>query len=187
MVKRLGQARMPYPFVTALGAIGDWWSLLIMRDVFNGAGRFGEFQQNLGIAEDVLSIRLKGLVGHGVFDAAPASFGGTDGHYVLTQKGQAILAILFAMCQIGEHFMFVSSEGQHFALLDRGRVRSDFDMFAGVISILNGPRSSSSTNAKNKLAVSTAATTLIGSSPGIERSAKDDALGVLFSKPVVPS
>ena len=56
-------------------AIGDGWSLLIVRDAFDGLRRFGEFQKNLGMAKNILSDRLRTLTAHGILEAAPASDG----------------------------------------------------------------------------------------------------------------
>ena len=52
----------------ALEALGDWWTLLIVRDAFFGARRFGEFERSLGIAKNILSARLQRLVEHGIFE-----------------------------------------------------------------------------------------------------------------------
>ncbi len=49
-MKRTGFAKADCPVARALDAIGDWWSLLIVRDAFDGLRRFGDFQKNLGIA-----------------------------------------------------------------------------------------------------------------------------------------
>ena len=51
----------------ALEALGDWWTLLIVRDAFFGARRFGDFEKSLGIAKNILSDRLQRLVEHEIF------------------------------------------------------------------------------------------------------------------------
>ena len=58
-MKRTGFAKAECPVARALDAIGDWWSLLIVRDAFDGLRRFGEFQKNLGIAKGMLTTRMK--------------------------------------------------------------------------------------------------------------------------------
>jgi DNA-binding HxlR family transcriptional regulator len=83
----------------ALGAVGDWWTLLIVRDAFLGATRFGEFQQSLGIAKNILASRLDGLVAAGILlreggDARP--------RYALTRKGHEMLPALVALMQWGD-------------------------------------------------------------------------------------
>ncbi|MGY4505883.1 hypothetical protein ACVWYH_009840 [Bradyrhizobium sp. GM24.11] len=50
-MKRTGFVKADCPVARALDAIGDWWSLLIVRDAFDGLRRFGDFQKNLGIAK----------------------------------------------------------------------------------------------------------------------------------------
>ena len=51
----------------ALEALGDWWTLLIVRDAFFGARRFGDFEKSLGVAKNILSDRLQRLVAHEIF------------------------------------------------------------------------------------------------------------------------
>lgn len=50
------------PVARSVDAIGDWWSLLIVRDAFDGSRRFGEFQRSLGVAKNILTARLRTLV-----------------------------------------------------------------------------------------------------------------------------
>jgi len=73
MVKRTSLEGAACPVARALDAIGDWWSLLIVRDAFDGVRRFGEFQKSLGVAKNILSDRLRTLVAHEILAAAPAS------------------------------------------------------------------------------------------------------------------
>ena len=68
MVKRTSLQDAECPVARSLDAIGDWWSLLIVRDAFDGIRRFGEFQRNLGMAKNILATRLRTLVEHGVFE-----------------------------------------------------------------------------------------------------------------------
>ena len=67
-MKRTGFAKADCPVARALDAIGDWWSLLIVRDAFDGLRRFGDFQKNLGIAKGMLTTRLRTLVELGVLE-----------------------------------------------------------------------------------------------------------------------
>ena len=53
------------PVARTLDAIGDWWSLLIIRDALVGARRFSQFQKNLGVAKNILTVRLRSLVAQG--------------------------------------------------------------------------------------------------------------------------
>ena len=47
-----------------LEVVGDWWTLLIVRDAFLGVRRFGDFQKSLGIAKNILAARLSLLFFH---------------------------------------------------------------------------------------------------------------------------
>jgi DNA-binding HxlR family transcriptional regulator len=85
----------------ALGAVGDWWSLLIVRDAFLGATRFVEFQQSSGIARNILTSRLAALVAVGVLDRRGK---GARPTYHLTAKGQALVPSLIALTQWGDEW-----------------------------------------------------------------------------------
>jgi DNA-binding HxlR family transcriptional regulator len=90
----------------ALEALGDWWTLLIVRDAFFGARRFGDFERNLGIAKNVLSARLQHLVDHGIFERVDV---GTEGHryeYRLSEKGEALLTVLTALREWSDEWVF---------------------------------------------------------------------------------
>ena len=101
-----------------LDAIGDWWSLLIVRDAFDGSRRFGEFQRSLGLAKNILSTRLRNLVAHGIMDAVPAAEGGPHQEYELTEKGRGLFLVLAALRQWGEDFFFAPDEN-HVLLVDK--------------------------------------------------------------------
>lgn len=93
MVKRTSLQDAECPVARSLDAIGDWWSLLIVRDAFDGIRRFGEFQRNLGMAKNILAARLRTLVEHGVLAVVPASDGSAYQEYVLTEKGLSLIHI----------------------------------------------------------------------------------------------
>src|ERR1700728_3450076 len=73
MVKRTSFEKAECPIARSLDAIGDWWSLLIIRDALLGIRRFGAFQKNLGLAKNILTVRLGALVDQGILKTAPAS------------------------------------------------------------------------------------------------------------------
>ena len=54
--------KMPCPIARSLERVGEWWSMLIMRDALHGMTRFDEFQKSLGIAPNMLTRRLNALV-----------------------------------------------------------------------------------------------------------------------------
>ena len=103
------------PIARTLDVIGDWWSLLIVRDTFLGKRRFGEFQKSLGLAKNILTIRLKKLLSHGVLEARPASDGSAYQEYALTEKGLRLFIVLVALRQWGESCL--SEEGEFDLLL----------------------------------------------------------------------
>jgi len=93
----------------SLDRIGDWWTLLIVREALFGARRFSEFQRDLGIAKNTLATRLKTLVADGIFQVQPASDGSAFNEYVLTEKGRGLFPVVIALHQWGETHLFASS------------------------------------------------------------------------------
>jgi DNA-binding HxlR family transcriptional regulator len=87
------------PVARAVDVVGDWWSLLIVRNAFVGDRRFGEFEQGLGVAKNILTDRLRKLVEAGVFEQVPAADGGTYKEYALTEKGRGLLPVVVALGQ----------------------------------------------------------------------------------------
>ncbi|KQX96035.1 winged helix-turn-helix transcriptional regulator [Variovorax sp. Root473] len=106
------------PMARALEVVGDQWSLLIVRDAFDGMQRFGEFQQSLGVAKNILADRLKWLVQEGVFDLVPASDGSLYQKYVLTAKGRGLFPVVVGLRHWGEANLFAPGE-PHSVLLER--------------------------------------------------------------------
>ncbi|WP_369790575.1 winged helix-turn-helix transcriptional regulator [Rouxiella sp. WC2420] len=98
------------PIARTLDLIGDWWTLLIVRDALGGIKRFSEFQRHLGAAKNILSSRLKTLVAEGILEIAPASDGSAYQEYLLTQKGKDLYPILIALGQWGHAYMFDENE-----------------------------------------------------------------------------
>jgi DNA-binding HxlR family transcriptional regulator len=98
--------------------IGDWWSLLIVRDAFMGKRRFCEFQRSLGLARNILCSRLSKLVSHGVMTTVPAADGSAYQEYRLTEKGRGLFIVLVALRQWGECNLF-EKEALDLQLVDR--------------------------------------------------------------------
>src|SRR5579863_1323932 len=92
------------PIARALDVIGDWWSLLIIRDALLGRRRFGEFQKSLGLAKNILASRLRMLVDEGILTTVAASDGSAYQDYVLTEKGRGLFPVLVALRQWSEAF-----------------------------------------------------------------------------------
>lgn len=108
----------PCPVARCVNLIGDRWSLLIVRDAFDGIRRFGDFQRSLDVARNILSDRLKKLVDVGVLEMQDASDGTAYQEYVLTPKGQSLFPVIVALRQWGEHNLFESGE-RHSLLIDK--------------------------------------------------------------------
>lgn len=90
------------PSARALDVIGDWWSLLIVREAFDGVTRFSAFQKNLGIARNILAERLRKLTGEGIMEMVSDPNGGAHQEYRLTAKGRDLLPVVVALRQWGE-------------------------------------------------------------------------------------
>ncbi|WP_432730363.1 winged helix-turn-helix transcriptional regulator [Variovorax sp. W6] len=106
------------PMARALDIVGDQWSLLVIRDAFDGMKRFGEFQQSLGVAKNILSDRLKNLVQEGVLELVPASDGSAYQEYVLTAKGKGLFPVVIGLRHWGEAHLYAKGE-PHSVLIER--------------------------------------------------------------------
>ena len=109
-MKRTSLVTASCPIARTLDVIGDWWSLLIVRDAFLGKRRFSEFQKSLGLAKNILCVRLQKLVSHGVLTTGPASDGSAYQEYRLTEKGRSLYLVLVALRQWGESNLFEKGE-----------------------------------------------------------------------------
>lgn len=86
----------------SIEAIGDRWAILILRDAFMGVRRFEEFQNDLGIARNILSDRLDRLVDDGIFTVVPYQDNPPRHEYRLTDKGRDLLDVLLAIMRWGD-------------------------------------------------------------------------------------
>jgi DNA-binding HxlR family transcriptional regulator/peroxiredoxin len=89
----------------AASVVGDWWSMLIVRDVARGLRRFDELVAELGIARKVLTDRLGHLVAHGVLERRPYQHSPTRYEYHLTARGRALLPALVTLQDWGEQWL----------------------------------------------------------------------------------
>jgi len=117
MPRRVTHEGAECPVARTVDVIGDRWSLLIIRDAFDGISRFSEFQRNLGLAKNILSSRLRELVAQGILEVVPAADGSAYGEYALTSKGRDLFVILVSLRQWGEDHLFGEGE-PHSVLLD---------------------------------------------------------------------
>lgn len=88
----------------SLDQIGDWWTLMIVREAFFGVRSFSGFQKNLGIAKNILTDRLEKLVGNGVFEKHVRAQDSRRYDYTLTEKGQDLFSVLVALMQWGDEW-----------------------------------------------------------------------------------
>ncbi|OHU61327.1 winged helix-turn-helix transcriptional regulator [Mycobacteroides chelonae] len=115
MVGRASHADSSCTLARPLGEVGDGWSLLIVRDAFDGLRRFGEFQKSLGLAKNILASRLATLVDNGILEIVPA---GARHEYQLTEKGRGLFPVLVALRQWSDEFCFAPGEPRVY-LVDR--------------------------------------------------------------------
>ncbi|WP_144638828.1 winged helix-turn-helix transcriptional regulator [Bordetella genomosp. 13] len=108
----------PCPVARSVDVMGDRWSLLIVRDAFDGLRRFSEFQRSLGVARNILADRLRGLVAAGILDMQEAADGSAYQAYVLTAKGESLFPVVVALRQWGERHLYARGE-RHSTLVDK--------------------------------------------------------------------
>ena len=90
----------------ALEALGDWWTLLIVRNAFFGMRRFADFEADLGIAKNILSDRLRHLVEHEILEKVDVGRQGSRWEYRLTEKGEALLPVLTTLREWSDEWVY---------------------------------------------------------------------------------
>jgi DNA-binding HxlR family transcriptional regulator len=88
----------------ALDQVGEWWSLLIVRECTQGSTRFAEFQSELGIAKNILANRLERLTELGILERYPLDERANADGYRLTEKGEQLYPVLVALMQWGDRW-----------------------------------------------------------------------------------
>ena len=107
---------MRCPIARSLERVGEWWSILILRDAFQGLTQFDQFQKSLGIAPNMLSRRLATLVESGLLERRRYSERPPRDEYVLTERGRDFRPVLWALLTWGnKHF---APEGPSVVLVD---------------------------------------------------------------------
>lgn len=99
-------SRQSCSIAATLEVIGDPWTLLVIRDAFNGVRRFEQWQERLGVARNVLAARLKSLVAHGVLEPRAYSERPPRNEYVLTAKGKDLYAVLLTLHSWGHKHLY---------------------------------------------------------------------------------
>jgi DNA-binding HxlR family transcriptional regulator len=104
------------PIARSLERVGEWWSILILRDAFLGLTRFDAFQDSLGIAPNMLARRLKGLVESGLLEKRRYQERPPRFEYLLTERGRDFRPVLWALLSWGNrHF---APEGVSVQIID---------------------------------------------------------------------
>jgi DNA-binding HxlR family transcriptional regulator len=96
--------QLTYPGGVELEVVGEWWSMLILRDCFLGVTRFDDFQRRLGISRNILQQRLTRLVEAGVLDRVPYQDHPPRHEYRLTAKGRDLWPVVNAMREWGDRY-----------------------------------------------------------------------------------
>src|SRR5215204_4399871 len=96
-MQRKSFGAMPCPIARSLDRVGEWWSILILRDAFAGMTRFEEFRESLGIAPNMLTRRLNALVEAGLLERQRYSERPPRDEYRLTNRGRDFRPVLLAM------------------------------------------------------------------------------------------
>ena len=107
-VRKASFADMNCSVAQALEVIGEWWTLLILRDCFLGVRRFDDFVERLGISRNVLTNRLDTLVEAGLLERRAYDEARGRYDYVLTDKGRALWPVLTAIRQWGDEWLLGS-------------------------------------------------------------------------------
>jgi DNA-binding HxlR family transcriptional regulator len=118
-MRRTSYEQMNCSIASALDTLGEPWTLLIVRDAFYGVRRFDDFQENLGIARNVLTARLKKLVEAGVFRKIAYRQRPLRHEYRLTDKGAALFTVIVGLKQWGDRFGVASRDGKPMDLVDK--------------------------------------------------------------------
>src|SRR5438132_9283974 len=116
-MQRKSFGQMQCPIARSLERVGEWWSLLILRDALHGLTLFDEFQKSLGIAPNVLSRRLNALVESGLLERRRYSEHPPRDRYLLTERGRDFRPVVLSLLAWGNrHF---APEGPSVMLVNR--------------------------------------------------------------------
>lgn len=110
-MKRSSASHLNCSIARSLEILGEWWTLLIIRDAFLGVRRFDDFVADLRISRNVLTDRLATLVDHGIlerrrYQTAPDRF-----EYLLTERGSELFPVLIALMHWGDTWLSAPAVG----------------------------------------------------------------------------
>ena len=113
---RQSPSRSQCPVARSLEQVGEWWSILLLRDAFLGLRRFDEFEASLGIAPNMLTRRLKKLVDAGLLERRQYGSHSRRFEYLLTERGRSFRPVLLALLDWGNRHL--APEGKAVQLVD---------------------------------------------------------------------
>lgn len=104
-MKRTSFSNWPCSIARAVDLLGDAWTPLVLREAFYGIHRFDAFQQELGIARNTLTDRLRRLVDEGLLEKRPYQDEPRRYDYVLTEKGRDFFGVLATISRWGDRWL----------------------------------------------------------------------------------
>ncbi|MFB7633899.1 winged helix-turn-helix transcriptional regulator [Streptomyces sp. NPDC056149] len=104
-MRRTSFANWPCSVARTMDLLGDWWTPLVLREAFYGIRRFGDFQQELGIARNTLSERLRRLVEAGLMEKHVYETQPLRHEYLLTESGRDFHSVILAMTSWGDRWL----------------------------------------------------------------------------------
>src|SRR5689334_22654077 len=108
-MQRTSFARMHCSLARSLEVMGDWWTPLILRDLYFGLDRFADLVENLGVSRNLLSTRLATLVERGLIERQRYSDHPPRDRYVLTGAGRELVPVLMALTAWGDRWVAPSA------------------------------------------------------------------------------
>ncbi len=119
-MQRTSFTAMPCPIARSLERVGEWWSILILRDAFYGLTRFDQFQRSLGVAPNILTRRLNGLVTAGLLERRRYQDRPPRYEYLLTPRGRDFHPVLMSLMAWGNRHFAPEGESVRIARADTG-------------------------------------------------------------------
>src|SRR6202000_2799299 len=108
-MRRKSWASAECPMARSVDVIGDWGTLMILRQAFWGTTRFDDFQKQLDMSRNLLTSRLKKFVKCGILERKPIAASSRRQEYVLSEMGEDLLTTIIALRQWGDRWLFQPS------------------------------------------------------------------------------
>jgi DNA-binding HxlR family transcriptional regulator len=105
MASRIRLEDRECPLSTTVQHVGEWWTLLILHDAFDGYTRFDQFQESLNISSSMLTTRLRTLVADGLLERRPYQTNPVRHEYVLTERGRSLRPVVVALAAWGNRHL----------------------------------------------------------------------------------